>query len=249
MRFLPIPFLLLPLMACGAPSTGVLDPQVRQLLVGIAPDWDATKGHLQRFERAQNGRWEPVGGAVPVLFGGAGLAWGRGVRGQDEPGLQKREKDKRAPAGIFKIGKVYGYEPALPRGSAGYPYHQVSPWDAWVDDPALPQYNRHVRVDPADPPPWFKRQRMRHGDFAYHWLVEVRHNADPPKPGAGSAIFLHIRRGPTRPSAGCTTMKREDLETIIRWLRADQHPHYALLPREEYARRWKPWGLPPPPAK
>ncbi len=44
--------------------------------------------------------------AWPVLFGKDGLAWGRGVAGQDEPGLHKVEKDKRAPAGIFKIGEV-----------------------------------------------------------------------------------------------------------------------------------------------
>ena len=36
---------------------------------------------------------------------------------------------------------------------------------------------------------------MRSGDFAYHWLIEIRHNSDPPVPGAGSAIFFHIRRG------------------------------------------------------
>ena len=44
--------------------------------------------------------------------------------GQDEPGLHKQERDKRSPAGIFKVGKVYGYEATLPPGG-DYPYHQV----------------------------------------------------------------------------------------------------------------------------
>jgi hypothetical protein len=33
---------------------------------------------------------------------------------------------------------------------------------------------------------------------------------------------------------------------LVRWLRADRHPHYVLLPAAEYRARWKAWGLPPP---
>jgi L,D-peptidoglycan transpeptidase YkuD (ErfK/YbiS/YcfS/YnhG family) len=87
---------------------------------------------------------------------------------------------------------------------------------------------------------------MRQGDFAYRWLVEIRHNADPPVPGFGSAIFFHIRRGPDRPSAGCTTMAEGDLVALIKWLRVDQHPRYVCLPRLEYLRYWKAWNLPAP---
>jgi L,D-peptidoglycan transpeptidase YkuD (ErfK/YbiS/YcfS/YnhG family) len=178
-----------------------------------------------------------------VLFGRNGLAWGIGVRAVDLPGPRKVERDKRAPAGLFEIGKVYGYAARLPEG-ASYPYHQVVEGDAWIDDPALPHYNQFVHVDPANPPPWYARQRMRLDDFAYRWLVEIRHNTDPPAPGAGSAIFFHIRRGENKPTAGCTTMTRENLERMIRWLRAERRPHYALLPRGEYERLREKWGLP-----
>ncbi len=87
---------------------------------------------------------------------------------------------------------------------------------------------------------------MRHNDFAYRWLVEIRHNSDPPEPGAGSAIFFHIRRGVDRPTAGCTTMAESDLVKMIRWLRAAKNPHYALLPKTEYLAKWQAWGLPSP---
>lgn len=224
-----------------------LDSSVRQLILAISPDWDSFQGHLQRFERGKDGQWRAVAPPVPVLFGKAGLAWGRGVHGQGEPGLTKKERDKRAPAGVFRIGTVYGYDAALP-GGGDYPYHQVTEADAWVDDPNLPEYNRHVTVDPENPPPWFNKMKMRHNDFAYHWLVEIRHNADPPVRDAGSAIFFHIRRGETRPTAGCTTMKRSDLEEMIRWLRAPLKPHYAVMPWKEYVERWKAWGLPDPEA-
>jgi L,D-peptidoglycan transpeptidase YkuD (ErfK/YbiS/YcfS/YnhG family) len=215
---------------------------VRQLIVAVADNWDSRSGKLQRFERDGRG-WRAVAPPVPALFGRHGLAWGRGVLGTSEPGLRKTERDGRAPAGVFAIGKIYTYDAALPSG-ADYPFHTVGKGDAWVDDPKSPNYNRHVVIDPANPPPWFDKQKMRHGDFAYRWLVEVRHNSDPPVPGAGSAIFFHIRRGPQRPSSGCTTMAESELVNLIRWLRADRNPHYALLPLAEYRAKWKSWGLP-----
>ncbi len=230
-------FLALP----AAAHAGELDG-VKQLIVSIAPSWNASTGRLQCFERSGSA-WKPVTNAWPVLYGKTGLAWGRGVLGTGEPGLAKTERDKRAPAGVFRIGTIYTYDPALPDG-ASYPFHIVTTADAWIDDPTLPHYNQHVTIDPQNPPPWFAKQKMRHGDFAYRWLVEIRHNADPPQPGAGSAIFFHIRRGADRPTAGCTTMAEENLVKMIRFLRADARPHYALLPRGEYEAKWKAWGLP-----
>ena len=164
-------------------------------------------GRLQGFERTPGGAWKATFGPIPVLFGKNGLAWGRGVEGTEEAGTHKTERDGRAPAGVFDIGKVYTYDPALPAGS-DYPFHQVTTADAWVDDPKLPNYNKFVTIpDPAHPPDWFEKMKMRHGDFAYRWLVEIRHNADQPEPGAGSAIFFHIRRGENRPTSGCTTIR------------------------------------------
>jgi L,D-peptidoglycan transpeptidase YkuD (ErfK/YbiS/YcfS/YnhG family) len=216
-----------------------------QLIVGIAPDWNSMHGQVRLFDRTSSGEWQPHGPSFPVLFGKNGLAWGTGLAGQDEPGLRKKERDGRAPAGIFRIGKVYGYEPHLPAGG-DYPYHQVSEADVWSDDPRSPNYNRHVVIDPKNPPDNYSHERMRSGDFAYHWLVEIRHNSDPPVPGGGSAIFFHIRRGVNRPTAGCTTMEESQLVRMISWLRTARHPCYVLLPAEAYRQRWQSWHLPDP---
>lgn len=235
-------FLALLSLPAGLFAHGLPD-SCRQVVVATADSWDANRGLLRRFEKSGK-HWIAVGKAVPVLFGRKGLAWGLGVSGQGEPGRIKIEKDKRAPAGIFKLGKIYTHQATLPDG-ADYPYRTVTKWDAWVDDPSLPEYNRHVVVDPSSPPEWFPRQRMRHNDSAYEYLVEIRHNSDPPIAGRGSAIFFHIRRGPDRPSAGCTTMSRDDLVEMIRWLRAASNPHYVLLPMNEYKSRQQQWNLPP----
>lgn len=231
------------LFAVSAVAGDALDPAVRQLIVSVAPSWDSPTGKLLGLERAADGGWKQTLGPIPVLFGKNGLAWGRGVLGTEEPGRHKVERDARAPAGVFRLGKIYTYDSALPKG-ADYPFHTVTEADAWVDDPALPQYNRFLSVDLKNPPPWFEKQKMRHGDFAYRWLVEIRHNSDPPVAGMGSAIFFHIRRGETRPTWGCTSMAKEDLVSLMRWLRAPEKPHYVLLPWNEYRKKCKPWGLP-----
>jgi L,D-peptidoglycan transpeptidase YkuD (ErfK/YbiS/YcfS/YnhG family) len=221
-----------------------VDPSVGQVVVAIAPDWNSSTGRLQWFDRA--GRdWKPASPVYSVLFGKHGLAWGRGLHPAEPTGPQKVEKDKRAPAGVFAIGKIYTYDTALPAG-ADYPFHTITDRDAWIDDPTLPEYNRHVVIDPANPPPWFAKQRMRLNDPPHRWLVEIRHNADPPVAGAGSAIFFHIQRGPHRASAGCTVMPESTIRQLIAWLRAPAHPRYVLLTADEYRARWKSWGLPSP---
>ncbi len=230
-------------LASSARAAGVPN-DCEQLIVAVASDWDDLHGELRRFERNGSGSWQPVGQAIPVLFGKNGLAWGRGVAGQDEPGRHKKERDGRAPAGVFRLGKIYTYDEALPAG-ADFPFHQVTKSDAWIDDVTSPDYNRFVTIeDPAHPPPWFAKEKMRHNDFAYRWLVEIRHNSDPPVPNDGSAIFFHIRRGAARPTAGCTTMREEDLVGLITWLRAERHPCYVLLPRQVYRAKETAWNLP-----
>src|SRR3954465_2330553 len=235
---------LLMLTAVNAFAEGVPD-DCTQVILGIAPTWNSMRGELRLFERPRGGDWKVAAGPLPVLFGKNGLAWGTGLAGQNEPGLRKKERDGRAPAGIFEIGQVFGYDAHLPTG-ADYPYHQVTDADIWSDDPRSPNYNRHILIDPKNPPDNYTHEKMRSGDFAYHWLVEIRHNSDPPVPGAGSAIFFHIRRGVSRPSAGCPTMAEPDLVRIITGLRAPRRPCYVLLPEAEYARKWQAWHLPPP---
>jgi L,D-peptidoglycan transpeptidase YkuD (ErfK/YbiS/YcfS/YnhG family) len=234
------------LLVMAGTSAPALDRSVSQLAVSIAPDWNSSEGKMQLFERSGQS-WKSVSPPWRVMYGKNGLAWGRGVLGTNEPGLQKRERDKRAPAGVFAIGRIYTYDEALPSG-AKFPFHTITEADAWIDDSAHPQYNQHVVVDPKNPPPWFAKQRMRLNDPPHRWLVEIRHNADPPVPDAGSAIFFHIQRGPNRTSAGCTVMPKSSLLNLIRWLSADANPHYVVMPRDAYLKHWKAWGLPSPKA-
>ncbi|MGK0186220.1 MAG: hypothetical protein ACI9R3_002003 [Verrucomicrobiales bacterium] len=245
--------LLLCLSGAFAQAQGVraVPANVKQLIVATGASWDTHRGSLQLFERkSARAAWERVifPKPIPVLFGKSGMAWGRGAlpipKGASRA-VFKKEGDRRTPAGCFQLGRVFGYAPGMPAGSR-YPYKQVTKWDAWIDDVQHPLYNQHFYL--ANPergiPPWFEKERMRLGDFAYAWKLEVRHNSDPPAAGAGSAIFFHIRRGENRATAGCTTMTEPNLLKILQWLHADAAPHYVVLPDIEYRRLQAPWKLP-----
>ena len=237
------------ILFAAAPQAAIgaaLSPEVRQLVVAVAPDWDSHRGKLQLFEKSGSD-WTPVCKPWPVLFGKNGLVWGRGELGGDEPGEHKNEHDKRAPAGVFKIGRIYTYDQALPAGS-DYPFHTVTNADAWVDDSSSPNYNRFITIpDPANPPPWFEKEKMRLNDFAYRWLVEIRHNSDPPTPGGGSAIFFphpagrRQAHGRMHDDGGRRSGKAGSLAASQS---RSSRPLCSL--RSEYEKKWKAWGLPSP---
>lgn len=239
--------LALVLSALSVPfASAQVGPAVKQLIVAKSDGWKSNTALLQCYSRnSPSEKWQPLfKSEIPVLLGREGLAWGRGVFTPPQNGQpMKVEKDWKAPAGIFRIGTLFGYASAPPQG-ARWPYVQVGPYDAWIDDSTSPLYNQHVRVDPKNIPPWFEKQKMRLGDSAYKWMLGIEHNTQPAAPGYGSAIFFHVRRGPTKPSAGCTTMAVENLEAMIRWLDPTSSPHYVLLPKADYAALRSAWLLP-----
>jgi hypothetical protein len=226
---------------------GELTLGATQLVVCLAPQQSASEGTLQLYHRDATGAWQPDSGRWPVMFARGGLAWGRGLN-PPQPGPQKKTDDHRNPAGLFLLGPVLGYAPTLPEGAQGWPYHQVTDRDAWIDDPHLPGYNHLYTLAPGAPfPDWWGREHLKLGDFAYEWLVVIEHNYNPPQADdGGNAIFFHVRRGEHYRTAGCTTMERDRLMRLVKWLKPGSHAMLVELTQADYARLWKPWGLPPP---
>jgi len=240
-------FVIFLFVTCAArASDDELAGSARQLVVCIAPESNSYEGTLQLFARDGNGKWKAESDRWPVLFAPRGLAWGRGVNPPQE-GPQKRTGDHRNPAGLFKLGSALGYSSALPDGAHGWPYHQVTDRDAWIDDPSLPNFNHLVTLAPGEAEPsWWDREHMHVGDFAYAWMIVIEHNYDSPESDAGNAIFFHIRRGEHYRTSGCTTMAEDDLVRLIKWLKPGSNAMVAELARADYKRLWKDWNLPEP---
>ncbi len=215
-----------------------------QVAVSIADTWDSMTGEMWLLDK-RGTQWKKTHGPWRVIYGKSGLAWGIGLH-PVQKGLQKVERDKRAPAGVFKIGTVYSNQSQPLKGAEKWPFYHVTAADAWIDDPTLPEYNHIVRVDLKNPPAWFEKQRMKIEDRTYTWRLLIEHNYPKAQPGMGSAIFFHFQRGENVPSAGCTVMPDAQMETLLRWLKPEGKPVLVQLTKAEYRRLWKNWGLPEP---
>ncbi len=225
-------------------ASSVIPAASTQLLLCLAPDWDSPGGVLLRAERDAAGGWRPVSTPLPVMLGQRGLAWGQGLH-PAMAGRTKREGDGRAPAGVFAITALFGDAPADAPLPAAFrlPYHPARRGLKCVDDPASTHYN--CIVDAASvPDDWASCEDMLRDDRRYELGAVVAHNTNPPVPGAGSCIFLHVWEAPGTPTAGCTAMALAHMQEIALWLDATRAPVLVQLPESEYARLRQAWGLP-----
>ncbi len=52
-------------------------------------------------------------------------------------------------------------------------------------------------------------------DELYDLVVAIGYNTDPPAPGKGSAIFLHVARRDFAPTEGCIAVERDVLFRLL----------------------------------
>jgi D-alanyl-D-alanine dipeptidase len=198
------------------------------------------------FERAEiAGRWSQRGSEISVLTGKQGLGQGRGlVRLEFGGAPQKKEGDNRAPAGIFRLSKAFGYAPARSAGWVKLPYLALSDQIEGIDDPNSRYYNRLVDRSGVAKIDWRSSEHMRRDDVRYKWGVVVEHNPER-IPGAGSCIFLHVWKNPATLTTGCTAMPESDLVNLLQWLDPARHPILVQMPRANYRTIRARYGLPP----
>lgn len=247
----PLPALLLRLLAplamlaclpaLAAPPTAA----ARQLVVVVAPDWDASQGRLQAFER-RHGRWRAAAPAFAVALGRNGSAWGDGLNPAQADGPRKREGDGRSPAGVFAIGSAFGYAGRI---DSAMPYQPMQATHWCIDVPGSPLYNRIVdAAQVGDAAVKGSSEPMRldlhnDGDPRYREGFVIEHNPRA-VPGHGSCIFAHLWRTPGEATAGCTAMAPADMRRLLAWLDPQATPRFVLLPRAEYQRLRAAWALP-----
>jgi D-alanyl-D-alanine dipeptidase len=230
--------------ACVRPSTTPAPAPAPAVVRASAapPEANGLGGTLQRYERDATGdEWRPVGGRVPVVVGRTGLAWDDRFGGA--PGSPiKREGDGRAPAGVFPLSTVFGFESA---GSAGWvraPYLPLAAGTECVDDVASEHYNSIVDRGAVSRVDWTSAERMRQID-QYRLGVVVDYNT-PARTGRGSCIFLHVWAGPDTYTAGCTAMAERDLRDLVLWMDRARRPVLVQLTEAEHARLRDAWRIP-----
>jgi len=140
------------------------------------------------------------------------------------PASEKREGDGATPLGLWPLRSVLYRDDRGGPPATGLPLQAISASQGWCDAPDDPLYNRPVRLPyPAS------AERLWREDEVYDLLVVLGHNDDPPVPGLGSAIFLHIARHAYPPTQGCVALARSDLEALLAM--AEPGDALAVIPR------------------
>jgi L,D-peptidoglycan transpeptidase YkuD (ErfK/YbiS/YcfS/YnhG family) len=216
----------------------------RQLVIVTTSDWDANHGVLSTFVRSPEG-WHVAESGVPVTIGRSGSAWGLGLN-DAQPGPLKKEGDGRSPAGVFRIGTAFGYSATA---QTALKYRAATGSDYCIDVETSPLYGRIVDAhDVGEAAVRGSTEPMRRdihagGDQSYKLGFVIEHNPAATT-GAGSCIFVHLRRAPEQTTAGCTAMDEPAMRKLLAWLRPEQHPVFVLLPLPQYERVKRMWNLP-----
>ena len=210
-----------------AASKPVIPKETGQLLLVTTEDWQSPDATLQRFEKVQKG-WRKVGKTFTVIVGKNGLGWGRGLHQIPKNAKYiKKEGDGKAPAGIFRLKNGFGYQPF----KIAFPYSVYKETDHCVDDGKSKWYNQIV--DSTKVAKDYKSfERMKFPKNYYKYGLVVDHNPDA-IPGAGSCIFMHIKKPNHIPTVGCTAMSEEEIKQVLKWLDPKKHPLLIQAPKSE----------------
>lgn len=122
----------------------------------------------------------------------------------------KREGDGATPAGGWPLRYLLYRPDRVDEPATALPVRALTPTDGWCDDPSDPAYNRPVTL----PFPGSHEALWRE-DGVYDLIVVLGHNDDPPTPGLGSAIFLHVARPDFTPTEGCVAVAKADLLALL----------------------------------
>lgn len=194
-------------------------PDSKQLIVVTTKNWSTPNGILQRYEKTEK-VWKKIGRAINIKLGRNGLGWGIGHHTiPKDAKIVKKEGDGKAPAGIFTLKQSFGYAPF----NVKYPYRVYKETDHCVDDVHSKLYNKIVDSTKvvAD---YNSKEHMKFPKDYYKYGIVVNHNhidEAGAKKGAGSCIFIHIKKVPT---AGCTVMSESEMKEIIQWLEPKDNP-------------------------
>src|SRR5262249_42999323 len=133
----------------------------------------------------------------------------------------KVEGDKRAPAGIFAIGRSFGI-----LASSRPNYLHVTPDTICVNDPSSPAYNKiasRARIGPA-----VHAENMSRVLPMYRRGLVVDYPTDA-RAMAGSCIFIHVWRSPSSGTAGCVALPEPRVEALQEF--SEGGAVLAILPR------------------
>ncbi|WP_241761462.1 L,D-transpeptidase family protein [Sulfurimonas gotlandica] len=193
----------------------------QQIILVVSDNFNSSKAKLSCYEDGKK-----VLNTIDVNIGTNGLAWGIGefkLKQKNNDPI-KKEGDKKAPAGIFKLVSTFGY---YEKQTFNLNYIFLSKKLICVDDSDSKDYNKIIQMPKLRPKSF---EQMRRKDDQYELGVVVAHNKDQKKQ-AGSCIFLHVQKSKDASTAGCTSMSLAQMREINLWLDGSKNPILIQVPK------------------
>ena len=134
----------------------------------------------------------------------------RAALGRSGISADKRESDGATPIGCFALRSVMFRPDRLPAPKTVLPVRAIATDDGWCDASDHASYNRLVKLPFAA-----SHEELWRTDGLYDVVVDLGYNDDPPAPGRGSAIFLHVARPDYGPTQGCVAVALDDLLWLL----------------------------------
>ena len=125
--------------------------------------------------------------------------------------IDKREGDGATPVGSFALRRVLYRPDRVAPPVTSLDVAPLATDDGWCDAADHPAYNRPVKLPFAA-----SHERMWREDGLYDVVVVLGHNDDPPVPGAGSAIFLHVAKPGYAETEGCVAIPLATLQELLK---------------------------------
>ena len=198
-----------------------------KLVLVVADKMSSTTATLRRFQRAApNEPWRAVGGPESALIGYRGVAWAQNFRAfarDHEP--VKVDGDKRVPAGVFPIGRSFGF------ASSSRPnYLRITMGTVCVDDSRSPAYNTITSRAAVG---WkvHGENMWRIPQYRRGLLVDYPTDAGA---RAGSCIFIHLRLPASKGTNGCVALPEPQLASLQDF--AQSGAVLAVVPRQALPR-------------
>ena len=202
-------------------NTSILLFSSQQILLVVADDFNTSKAILNAYEDDKI-----IFSDIKVNIGRNGLAWGIGEQNIQHNSHEpiKYEGDGKAPIGIFNLTNVFGYSSTH---NFSLPYLHTSKELICVDDSESNFYNQIIQAHGDEK----SFEYMKREDSQYELGVVVEHNGQAIS-RRGSCIFLHVQKDEGASTAGCTSMKYDDLEKIVNWLDKKKNPLLIQIPKK-----------------
>jgi L,D-peptidoglycan transpeptidase YkuD (ErfK/YbiS/YcfS/YnhG family) len=148
------------------------------------------------------------------------------IVGRGGVGFKGGEGDGITPVGRYPL-RLLRYRPdLLSKPQTHLPVQPIIPQDGWCNDPTHNEYNRPVRL-----PFSASYEALWRLDTLYNIIVDLGFNDNPPMPGLGSAIFMHVKNPASFPTEGCIALSQPDLLDVLQNCSTNTFIHIKAQPQ------------------